>query len=182
MRAVLVAAVEDDKIYYDLDAVGNQKDGILVRPDQSMVKIDLIDFSNSCGGLLKIRTSKFHKFLWDGASGKKYETWKKTFFNKEKPVNESLLENVEIYESLGENKKKMQKTDEKAKTFKKTIDKKSKSSSLKGSESKIKTKSAQPCCDDEMVKFDVGNLTFPDAQSRKQAWTAMILLRQLESN
>jgi hypothetical protein len=174
MRAILVAAVEDDKIYYDLDAKNEQKDAILVRPDGSMVKVDFFDFANSCGGLLKIRTSKFHKFMWDGAAGKKANLWKSVFIDKTKDVSESVLENVDVFESLGKNRKKMLKTDKKAKAFKKTVDKKSKQ--------KVQTKSAQPCCDNEMVKFDMKNLVFGDAQTRKQAWTAMILLRQLESN
>lgn len=177
MRAILVAVVEDDKIYYDLDAKNEEKDAILVRPDESMVKIDLFDFANSCGGLLKIRTSKFHKFLWDGAAGKRAQFWKSVFVDKTKEVSEAALENIDIFESLGEKRKKIEKIDEKAKTFKKTVDRKSKTP-----KTKLQTKSAQPCCDNEMVKFDMKNLVFGDAQSRKQAWTAMILLRQIESN
>jgi len=163
MRAILIARVEDDKLYYDIDALDDEKDAILVRPDNSMIELDLFDFVNSCGGLVKITTTKFHKFLWNGATKK---NWKDTFLNKTKPVNEVLLEGLDIYQALGKNKKKLDAVNQKVSTFKKTVNKKPKS------DQKIKTKSAQPW----------ENLTFPDAQSRKQAWTAMILLRQLESN
>lgn len=179
MLAVLVARVEDDKLYYILDASEAEKDAILVRPDNSMIKVDLFDFCNSCGGLLKMRTSKFHKFLWDGFSSKKSNIWKETFIEKSRPVNEKLMDGLEIYSALGENKKKIDTTTKKAKDFKKTINTEK--------TSKIKTKSlgsgeSQPCCDDEMVKFDISNLVFKSRQARKEAWTAMILLRQLEEN
>jgi len=179
MLAILVGRVEDDKLYYILDASESEKDAVLVRPDDSIVKVDLFDFCNSCGGLLKIRTSKFHKFLWDGFSSKKSEVWRETFIEKSREVNEKLLDGLEIYSALGKNKKKIDTATKKAKQFKKTIDTQK--------PSKIKTKSLnqgppQPCCNDEMVKFDISNLVFESEQARKEAWTAMVLLRQLEEN
>jgi len=172
MRAILVGKVEDDNLYYDIDASAEEKDAILVRPDSSMVKVDLFDFANSCGGLLKIKTSRFHKFLWTGASRK---GWDQIFLDKTKPIYESMIDGLDIYQSLGKNKKKLDTVNKKVSRFKKTVNKK-KNQKIE----KIKTKSAQPCCDDEMVKFDVSNLAFKSAQARKEAWTAMILLRQIE--
>jgi len=172
MRAILVGKVEDDNLYYDIDASAEEKDAILVRPDSSMVKVDLFDFANSCGGLLKIKTSRFHKFLWTGASRK---GWDEIFLDKTKPVYENMIDGLDIYQSLGKNKKKLDTVNKKVSRFKKTVNKK-KNQKIE----KIKTKSAQPCCDDEMVKFDVSNLAFKSAQARKEAWTAMILLRQIE--
>ena len=175
MRAVLVGKVGEDNLYYDIDAKEEQKDAILVRPDNSMVKVDLFDFANSCGGLFKIRTSKFHKFLWSGSSNK---NWGEIFMNKTKPINEKLLDGLDIYQSLGKNKKKLDTVSKKVSEFKKTLNKKKKKE-IKP-DNKIKTKSAQPCCDNEMVKFDMPNLVFGSERARKEAWTAMALLRQLE--
>jgi len=174
MRAILVGKVEEDNLYYDIDASEDEKDAILVRPDGSMVEVDLFDFANSCGGLLKIRTSRFHRFLWGGASKR---GWNEVFMDKTKPVNEQMIEGLDIYQSLGKNKKKLDIVNKKVSGFKKTINKKEKK---KDKVENIKTKSAQPCCDDEMVKFDISDLAFKSAQARKEAWTAMILLRQLE--
>lgn len=174
MKAILIGKVEEDNLYYDIDASEEDKDAILVRPDNSMVKVDLFDFVNSCGGLLKIRTSPFHKFLWGGA-GKR--GWEETFINKTKKINERLIDGLDVYQSLGKNKKKIDTVAKKVSNFKKTVNKQKKSQKP---DNKIKTKSAQPCCDDEMVKFDISNLVFKTAQTRKEAWTAMILLRQLE--
>jgi len=172
MRAILVGKVEDDNLYYDIDASAEEKDAILVRPDNSMVKVDLFDFVNSCGGFLKIKTSRFHKFLWTGASRK---GWNEIFLDKTKPIYENMIDGLDIYQSLGKNKKKLDTVSKKVSRFKKTVNK-NKNQKIE----KIKTKSAQPCCDDEMVKFDISNLAFKNAQARKEAWTAMILLRHIE--
>lgn len=163
MRAILVGKVEEDNLYYDIDASEDEKDAILVRPDGSMVEVDLFDFANSCGGLLKIRTSRFHKFLWGGASKR---GWNEVFMDKTKPVNEQMIEGLDIYQSLGKNKKKLDIVNKKVSGFKKTINKKEKK---KGKVENIKTKSAQPCCDDEMVKFDISDLAFKKCTSQKRS-------------
>ena len=177
MKAVLVGAVSSDKLYYILDAEEFEKDAVLVRPDNSMVKLDLFDFCNSCSGLVKIRTSKFHKFLWDGISYKNSDLWRETFLSKKRPVPESMLFGLDIYSSLGKNKKKIDSVNSRVKNFNNKNSKQTKPLKKKDG---LQTKSEQPCCADEMVEFYMPNLVFDNEKSRKEAWVAMTLLRQIE--
>lgn len=182
MRAVMVARVEEDRLYFDMDAGADEKDGVLVRPDNSMVKVDLFDFADSCGKLLKIQTTKFHKFLWNGINYKNSKLWEDTFIKKSRKVADGLLSNLELYSALGENKKKIDNMNKRIEQFKKSVDDAKRKQNTKTLENSSETKSEQPCCDNKMVKFDISNFAFGSVQARKEAWTAMNLLRQLEND
>lgn len=182
MRAIMVARVEEDQVYFDIDAGAEDKDGILVRPDSSMVKVDLFDFADSCGKLLKIQTTRFHKFFWNGINYKNSELWENTFIKKTRKVSDGLLSDLELYSALGKNRKKIDNMDKKIKRFKKSVDDTKRKQNTKTLENSLETKSEQPCCDNKMVKFDISDFSFGSVQARKEAWAAMNLLRHLEED
>jgi len=64
MKAVLVGTFDGNKVYYDVEAKSGEKDGAIVRPDGSSVKIHFFSWASKAQGLSKIRNTKFHRSLW----------------------------------------------------------------------------------------------------------------------
>lgn len=167
MKAVLVGTVGDDKLYYILDAAAGEKDGALEREDGSVVKVDLIPFTATARSLKKIRTSSFHRKLWDAPRNIASGSWYETFVAKSKEVDEKMLDGVPTYSALGKDRKKTEK-----------IDKKSLEFLNNGLAGEILSKSANSA----VVKFDKPKRVFNTKQERKDAWLAMHLLRKIEES
>jgi hypothetical protein len=167
MKAVLVATIGEDKLYYILDAEPSKKDGAVERADGEVVMVDMIPFISTARGLKKIRTSKFHRKLWDSPRNTGSGSWYETFVEKSKEVDDKMLEGVPTYSALGKDRKKSEKIKQKSLDF---LD--------SGITSQILNKSAAS----PMVKFDKQNYAFKTLEQRREAWLAMCLLRQIEEN
>jgi hypothetical protein len=167
MKAVLVGTVGDDKLYYIIDATANDKDGAIEREDGTVVRIDFMSFSSSARSLKKIRTSPFHRKLWDAPRNMSSGSWYETFISKEKEVDEKMLAGLPVYSALGKDRKKIDKINEKSLEF-----------SSSGLANQILSKSANG----PVVKFDKPKRVFNTKQERKDAWLAMNLLRKIEES
>lgn len=167
MKAVLVGTVGTDKLYYILDAEPGAEDGALEREDGTVVKVDIISFTSATRSLKKIRTSAFHRKLWDAPRSMSSGSWYETFIAKSKEIDDKMLEGVPTYSALGKDRKKLEK-----------IKKKSLDFSTDGLSNQILSKSANG----PVVKFDKPNYVYATQQERKEAWLAMCLLREIEEN
>lgn len=164
MKAVLVGAMSADKLYYIIDASANEKDGAVEKPNGNVIKVDFMSFVHSSNNIRKMRTSRFHRFLWDAPKNPTSGSWYETFVLKTKEVNEKSLDGAVIQSSLGKARKKI-------------------SSKTASVEKFIATKTAErfvaiSCCD-EMVQFDGKSYFFETEIERTQAWEAMKIMRQL---
>lgn len=117
MKAVLVGTFDGNKVYYDIDAKAGEKDGAIVRPDGSSVKIYFFSWSSKAQGLIKIRNTKFHRSLWDAPKNPTKGKWYETFIKKETEVDEELLEGVPTLSTVGETKVKLEKKNARAIDF-----------------------------------------------------------------
>lgn len=167
MKAVLVGAIHEDKLYYVIDAGPGEKDGIVEKPNGSSVKVNFISLTSKVSGLKKFRTTRFHRFLWDKPADVINGSWYKTFITKEREVQESSLEKATILTSVGKAKKILQSKNEKVLMFTKSIDNKSDDASL--------------CCG-EMVKSINSDYSFSTLKDRSNAWVAIKIMRQMEGN
>jgi hypothetical protein len=165
MKAVLVGGIGSDKLYYVIDADTKEKDGVLEKSDGKTVNVDFMGFVSSCRGLRKIRTSRFHRSLWDSPKNPTKGSWYETFVSKTKPVNEKSLDGAVVVTSIGSNKKKIKAKNDAVTRFMQT---------------KTAENSRGHGCFDEMVKFDNKDYVFKTEAERKQAWSAIAIMRQLE--
>ena len=117
MKAVLVGTFDGNKVYYDIDAKAGEKDGVIVRPDGSLVKIYFFSWSSKAQGLIKIRNTKFHRSLWDAPKNPTKGKWYETFIKKDAEVDEALLEGVPTLSTVGETKAKLEKKNARAIDF-----------------------------------------------------------------
>ena len=117
MKAVFVGTFDGNKVYYDIDAKAGEKDGAIVRPDGSSVKIYFFSWSSKAQGLIKIRNTKFHRSLWDAPKNPTKGKWYETFIKKEAEVDEELLEGVPTLSTVGETKVKLEKKNARAIDF-----------------------------------------------------------------
>jgi len=173
MKAVLVGVIEDDKLYYIVDAGPDDPDGALVREDGSVAKIDFFSFCTRAYGLKKIRSTRFHRYLWDSPKSTTSGNWYEMFIAKSKEIGKNMLNGVNVLSSIGKNKTKISKKNDSAVEFVK---------SLNVMKNTIETKSAdsEACCG-KMVKSNNENNWFSTGEQRKNAWIAKILMRDLEN-
>lgn len=167
MKAVLVGTIGSDKVFYDIDAGPEDRDGAIEREDGSVVPVNFMSFASTARGLNKIRSSPFHRFLWDSPRDTSSGSWYETFITKEKPVNEKMLEKSEVHSSIGNARKNIKSKSDRAKLF---ISRQIDAHML-----------ASSCCD-EMIKFDVNKYSFDTSDERKTAWAAAKMLNNLEEN
>jgi hypothetical protein len=165
VKAVLVGTVSSDKLYYIIDAKANEKDGALVKANGKVLKVDFMSFIHSSRSIRKIRTSRFHRSLWDAPKNPTSGSWYETFILKTRQVNEASLSGAVIQTALGNAKKTL---DSKSAAIEKFLETKS-----------LETGRNRPCCG-EMVKFDSKSYFFNTEEERSQAWEAMKIMRQLE--
>lgn len=167
MKAVLVGAIHEDKLYYVIDAAPGEKDAILERPNGSIVKTTFIGITSKARGLKKFRNTRFHRLLWDKPQNVVDSSWYRTFVTKERDIPEKSLEEAVVVTSLGESRKKIKTKDARATAFLQELDNKARPTSI--------------CCG-EMVKSFNSAYSFSTTKERKDAWTAMIIMRELEGN
>lgn len=117
MKAVLVGTYDGNKVYYDVDAKAGEKDGAIVRPDGSSVKIHFFSWASKAQGLNKIRNTKFHRSLWDAPKNPTKGKWYETFIKKDVEIEKEVLEGITTLSTVGETKVKLEKKNARAIDF-----------------------------------------------------------------
>lgn len=166
MKAILVGSVGADRVYYVTDAQRGEKDGIIIRGDGSSVKVNLISFAAKSRNIKKIRTTRFHRFLWDSPKMPTSGNWYDTFITKVRPLDKKILTDVKIVTDIGQNAKKIKKKDALVNDF---------------ILSKSSLPNVQTACCGEMVKSNQANYSFKSSELRREAWVAMQILRKMEN-
>jgi hypothetical protein len=94
MKAVLVATVHGDKkLFYVVDAKDEKTDGVL----DDGVKPKVVNFwatAMNAINLVPLRSTKFHDFLWDGASWENSDEWERVFIKKTQIVSPRMSSGV----------------------------------------------------------------------------------------
>ena len=95
-RLIFVGNTSEGKLFYNVDANPTEKNAMFVDSADTETPVDLVSFISSNPDINEIRSTPFHKFLWDGADGQMAERWKRVFMNRTQPVDESLIKDVEV--------------------------------------------------------------------------------------
>lgn len=165
MKAVLAGSAGVDRLYYIIDAGTGEKDGVIVRPDGTSVRVFFFSFSAKALSVKKNRSSRFLRFLWDAPKNPTAGSWFETFIAKTKPISKQMLDGVNVVSQIGTNSKKLKTKSDKIESFLK---------------SKTINNQVQIGCCGGMVKSDRENYSFKSLQQRQDAWIAMNLLRHIE--
>lgn len=167
MRAVLVGLIGPDKLFYDLDAKRGERDGIIEKDNGKTIKVDFMSFSATARGLKKLRSSTFHRFLWDSPSDVLGGAWYDSFIAKTRPIKDEMVEKIETHSSLGEARRSIKQKSESIENFiTKTLHNSANSKS---------------CCG-EMVQLKRVKYNFLSPETRKIAWKAMNIMREIEES
>lgn len=120
MKAVLVATINDEqKLYYIVDSQLKGKDGVL----SDGINPKIVDFWKTAvrlNGLKPIKTTNFHKFLWDNdfSDDSDEDRWNRVFINKTQKIPEHLLSGVTIVADVLKSKMKSKSIDRRVFEFK----------------------------------------------------------------
>ena len=95
-RLIFVGNTGEGKLFYNADANPTEKNAIFIDSQETETPVDLVSFISSNPDMNEIRSTPFHKFLWDGAEGQMADRWKRVFMNRTQPVDESLIKDVEV--------------------------------------------------------------------------------------
>lgn len=165
MKAVLAGSVHGDKLFYVIDAGPDGDDGVLEKQNGDTVNVDFFAFTSKVSGLIKMRTSKLHRMIWDSPRSVTSGKWYETFITKTIDIDKTVLEGVKIHTSLGRNARNI----------------KAKSASIEFFLTKqmLDFQLSNSCCS-EMVQSDIGNLSFKTLNDKNKAWAAMNILKQIE--
>lgn len=117
MAAVLVATAGEKKIYYVVDAKDSKKDGIVEDTDGSTIEVPFFSYIGKITGIKPLRSSAFHKLLWNEPSEKDRQKWMEIFIQKLDMPDKNLMEGVVLQESTGNARKKKTKTEGQVKAF-----------------------------------------------------------------
>ena len=166
MKAALVGLNGNKKLYYDLDATGIQPDGIVEMENGDTMKVDFFSYVAASPNLKKLRTTAFHRRLWDEPQKGHELAWSQMFIEKTKKPTDKMMEDLDILTTLGKAKNKI-------KTKSDSVERFVKNKSMSG----IQTKS---CCGDQIEDLHQKTQVFSSNISRREAWLAMILLRDME--
>jgi hypothetical protein len=121
MKAVLVATIDKEKkLYYVIDSKDKNSDGVLVQDDKPKV-VNFWRTATRANNLVPLRSTKFHDYLWDGASGEDQEVWERVFVKKTQDVNSSMTLGVTISTDVMKSKPKEKSLNARATEFKTLI-------------------------------------------------------------
>ena len=95
-RLVFVGHTQEGKLFYNVDANTTEKNALFVDKQEVETPVDLVSFIASNPNMTEVRSTPFHKFLWDGLEGQNADRWQRTFMDRSQPVDESLLKNIEV--------------------------------------------------------------------------------------
>lgn len=169
MRAVLVGLHNDKKLYYDLDATADDQDGIVEMANGKTMTVDFFPYVTSVRGLKKLRTTAFHRKLWDKPQSGHDSSWNQMFVEKAKQPTDKLLANLDINTSLGKNRSRLRAKSDAVSSFMKT-------KQLSG----IETKSC--CGNGDRASGEPTGTVFPSSLLRRQEWMTQILLRNIKED
>lgn len=118
MKAVLVATIDaEKKLYYVLDAKDKNSDGVLIHEDKPRV-VNFWRTATRANNLVPLRSTKFHDYLWDGASGDDQEVWERVFVKKTQNVSNSMTFGLTISTDVMKSKPKEKALNARAMEFK----------------------------------------------------------------
>lgn len=125
MKAILVATInEEKKLYYIVDSTSKDKDGVL-SDDKGGKVVNFWKTAAKMNGLKPIKSSNFHKYLWDNESGDQdadEDKWKRVFVNKTQKIPENLLSGVPIVADVLKSKMKSKSVDKRVFEFKSLLE------------------------------------------------------------
>jgi hypothetical protein len=118
MKAVLVATIDGEKkLYYVLDSRDKNLDGVLVQDEKPRV-VNFWRTATRANNLVPLRSTKFHEYLWDGASGEDQEVWERIFVKKTQDVGNSFMFGLKISTDVMKSKPKEKSLNARAMEFK----------------------------------------------------------------
>lgn len=125
MKAILVATIsEEKKLYYIVDSSSKDRDGVLSDEKGGKV-VNFWKTATKLNGLKPIKSSNFHKYLWDNESADPdadEDRWKRIFVNKTQKVPETLLSGVQIVTDVLKSKMKSKSIDRRVFEFKSLLE------------------------------------------------------------
>jgi len=120
MKAILVGTMGDEhKLYYVIDSSSEKMDGVL----SDGINPKLVNFWKTAvrlNGLTLIKSSNFHKFLWDNeySEDEDQDRWKRIFVTKTQKIPEDLLSGVTIVNDVLKSKMKSKSINQRVHEFK----------------------------------------------------------------
>lgn len=118
MKAVLVGMIDGDKkLYYVIDAKDQKSDGVLEHEGKPMV-VNFWRTAVKANNLVPLRSTKFHDYLWDGASEDNSGAWERTFIRKNQDIDKSLTFGLPIVNDVMKSKPKEKSINARATEFK----------------------------------------------------------------
>lgn len=118
MKTVLVATVYGDKkLFYVVDAKDEKTDGVL----DDGIKPKVVNFwatAMNARNLVPLRSTKFHDFLWDGASWDNSDEWERVFIRKTQVVSPRMSSGVVFSSDAMKSKVKEKSINHRATEFK----------------------------------------------------------------
>jgi len=160
MQAVLIGSTDSNKLYFIADALNDEPNLAIEKPNGSVIYTNFLDFCINAPNITKIRNTRFHRFLWDKPQNIAKGAWYDTFVERTRPIKDSLLEDVVINKTLGTNRRKLQQKNDAVNRF-------------------VTKRILNGCCD-EMIQLDDNSFYYKNINERKDAWTAIVLLNKLE--
>lgn len=125
MKAILVATInEEKKLYYIVDSTSKDKDGVL-SDDRGGKVVNFWKTAAKLNGLKPIKSSNFHKYLWDNESDDQdadEDRWKRVFINKTQKIPENLLSGVPIVADVLKSKMKSKSVNKRVFEFKSLLE------------------------------------------------------------
>lgn len=118
MKAVLVGIIgAEKKLYYIIDTENKNSDGVV--DDGKNPKI--VNFWKTAirqNSLQPIKTTAFHRLLWDGPEDGNRSRWERIFVNKTQNIDKMLLSGVVIVSDVLKSTNKTKSLNERASEFK----------------------------------------------------------------
>ena len=121
MKAILAGTVGgEQKLYYVIDSKSKTNDGVLSDGKTQKV-VNFWKTASKLTGLKPIKSSNFHKFLWDNElpdGDNDEDRWNRVFINKTQKIPEVLLSGVPIVSDVLKSKMKSKSIDNRVFEFK----------------------------------------------------------------
>lgn len=118
MKAVLVAIIDGEKkLYYVLDSKNKDSDGVIDDGEKPKI-VNFWRTAIKSNNLVPLRSTKFHDYLWDGATGEEPDTWQRVFVRKTQDVSKSMTFGLTISSDVMKSKPKEKSLNDRAMEFK----------------------------------------------------------------
>lgn len=121
MKAVFVGKINESKLYYVIDSDNPLTDGVIVDGDEKHQIVSFWDTVRFAVDLKRNTQSAFHQYLWSSPSDEETEKWYRIFIKKSQPIEEKLLNGVQIRSDIMKAKIKGKSLLERADQFKTSL-------------------------------------------------------------